>query len=250
MTNFLVTQDTKPTDEVLDRIARIPTEELPTKVESGFFQKLSDERFMRMATLLAKKGYEEGGCPIGGVIIDNETRQIIGKGHNTLMQENNSVVHGETAATIDAGRAAKAKGQGLVDFSKTTMFTTLTPCRVCCCQLNTRTRPSRVVIGDITNAPSTAPRLSGMKVDILEDPMAIKQYKEYSEQYPQKHYADWLGEPWYQKNKHLTPENLLKAAIAEVAQLDNNDIKALRSMVTDKFTGNKAIGGVDEGRRV
>lgn len=233
---------------MLDSIARIPTEELSKKVEPEFFQKLSDERFMRMATLLAKKGYEEGGCPIGGVIIDNETRQIVGKGHNTLMQENNSVVHGETAATIDAGRAAKAKGQGLVDFSKTTMFTTLTPCRVCCCQLNTRTRPSRVVIGDITNAPSTAPRLSGMQVDILEDRVAIKQYKEYSDKYPEKHYADWLGEPWYQKNKHLTPEKLLKAAIVEVAKLDNYDMKALRGMVTSKFTDSKTIGGTGEGR--
>ena len=35
---------------------------------------------MRIALLLAEKGYEEGGSPIGGVIIDNETRKIVGKG--------------------------------------------------------------------------------------------------------------------------------------------------------------------------
>lgn len=237
MTQFSITKNTEPTDAVLDRIARIPTEKLSDNVEPEFFKQLPDERFMRMATLLAKKGYEENGCPIGGVIIDNETRQIVGKGHNTLMQENNSVVHGETAATIDAGRAAKARGQGLVDFSKTTMFTTLTPCRVCCCQLNTRTRPSRVVIGDITNAPSSAPRLSGMQVDILEDPMAIEQYRQYADKHPEKHYADWLGEPWYQQNKHLPPEELLQAAIGEVARLDAHDVEALRSMATTR--GNK-----------
>lgn len=248
MTKFTITKDTSPTDEVLDRVARIPTEELSKHVAPEFFKNLSDERFMRMATLLAKKGYDEGGCPIGGVIIDNETRQIIGKGHNTLMQENNSVVHGETAATIDAGRAAKAKGQGLVDFSKTTMFTTLTPCRVCCCQLNTRTRPSRVVIGDVTNAPSSAPRLNGMKVDILEDSMAIKQYKEYADKYPEKHYADWLGEPWYQKNKHLKPEELLKAAIGEVARLDAHDVQALRGMVENKFASRNNAGRESKGR--
>jgi hypothetical protein len=30
--------------------------------------------------------FDEGGCPIGAVILDNETREIIGKGHNTLVR--------------------------------------------------------------------------------------------------------------------------------------------------------------------
>jgi creatinine deaminase len=240
--DYTVKGSTTPTDEVLNYIAHMPTEKLADNVDPEFFKKLSDEKFMRIATLLAKKGYEENGCPIGGVIIDNATRQIIGKGHNTLMQENNSVVHGETSATIDAGRVAKLKGEGPVDFSKTTMFTTLTPCRVCCCQLNTRTRPSRVVIGDVTNAPSTAPRLSGMKVEILEDKMAIDQYREYAEKYPEKHYADWLGEAWYQQLKHLPPEELLQAAIEEVARLDAHDVQALRVMATSGRSGNTGTG--------
>ena len=37
---------------------------------------------MRIGVLLAKKGYDEGGCPIGGVIIDNETRRSLVNGHN------------------------------------------------------------------------------------------------------------------------------------------------------------------------
>ena len=77
---------------------------------------------MRIGVLLAKKGYEEGGCPIGGVIINNETRKIVGKGHNTLVQENHPYNHGETSAARDAGR---------LDFSETTMFTTLSPCDIC-----------------------------------------------------------------------------------------------------------------------
>ena len=31
---------------------------------------------MRIGILLAKKGYEEGGSPIGGVIINNQARRI------------------------------------------------------------------------------------------------------------------------------------------------------------------------------
>ncbi len=230
--SFIISKDALPSDELLDQIAKTPTEKLSTLVDPEFFQNLSDEKFMRVATLLAQKGYDEGGCPIGGVIIDDETRQIIGKGHNTMMQELNSVVHGETAATIDAGRAAKLKGESKpVDFSKTTMFTTLTPCRVCCCQLNTRTRPARIVIGDITNAPSSEPRLHGMKVEILEDPKTIELYKRYSEEFPEKHYADWLGQAWYEKNKQLPPEELLAAAIAEVRDLDIADANAHKVLV-------------------
>ncbi len=150
---------------------------------------------MRIGTLLARKSYDEGGCPIGGVIIDS-ARQIIGKGHNTLGQENDSTTHGETMALRDAGRVAKLRGQGPVDFRETMMFTTLTPCVVCCAQITNRCNFEKVFIGDITNAPSTAPilREGGItNIEILEDPMAIALYKEYSEKRPDLHFIDWAG---------------------------------------------------------
>jgi cytosine deaminase len=118
----LITRTTPPTDEVLIAIAHLPTKSLPAVVEPEFFAGLRDQDFMRIGVLLARKGYEEGGCPIGGVIVDNETRQIVGKGHNTLVQEGDPYSHGETAAIRDAGRR---------NFSLTTIFTTLSPCEVC-----------------------------------------------------------------------------------------------------------------------
>ena len=111
-----ITQNTPVTNEVLNTIAHLPTRSLARIVEEGFFKKLTDKDFMRIAVLLAQKGYDEGGCPIGGVVISNETRQILGKGHNTLVQENHPYNHGETSAIRDAGRC---------DFSLTTIFTTL-----------------------------------------------------------------------------------------------------------------------------
>ena len=113
-----ITHDTPVTDEVLNVIAYLPTKSLSKIVEDGFFQKLTDRDFMRIGVLLAIKGYEEGGSPIGGVVIDNKTRRILGKGHNTLVQESHPYNHGETSAARDAGRQ---------DFSQTTMFTTLSP---------------------------------------------------------------------------------------------------------------------------
>src|ERR1700686_5420788 len=138
----LITKDTPVSEEVLNMIAHLPTKSLPKIVETGFFKKLTDKDFMRIAVLLAKKGYDEGGCPIGGLIISNERRQILGKGHNTLVQENHPYNHGETSAARDAGR---------LDFSQTTMYTTLSPCDICASLIYMR-QFNRLVVGDVTNA--------------------------------------------------------------------------------------------------
>jgi tRNA(Arg) A34 adenosine deaminase TadA len=114
--------------------------------------------------LTPKPSYEEGGCPIGGVIIDNETRKIVGKGHNTLVQENHPYNHGETSAARDAGR---------LDFSKTTMFTSLSPCDTCAA-LIWQLQFQRMVVGDVTNYSGYEEKVRqhGVHVDILEDPTA------------------------------------------------------------------------------
>ena len=184
MKAFIV-KDTPVTDEVLNTIAHLPTNSFSKIVEEGFFKKLSDKDFMRLAFLLAEKGYEEGGSPIGGVIIDNETRKIMGKGHNTLVQEGHPYNHGETSAARDAGRQ---------DFSKTTMFTTLSPCDICAaliCQLQFQ----RLVVGDVTNFSGNEDKLrqKGVQVDILEDPEGIAFFARYLREKPDQHLEDAHG---------------------------------------------------------
>ena len=185
MTGPFFTDQTPVTDEVLNVIAHLPTRSLTSVASNGFFKKMADADFMRLAVLLALKGYEEGGCPIGGVIISNETRQILGKGHNTLVQENHPYNHGETSAIRDAGRK---------DFSLTTIFTTLSPCDVCAaliymCQFN------RVVIGDVTNASGNEQliRDKSVQVDILEDQKGIALYAKYRREKPDQDNEDWKG---------------------------------------------------------
>jgi creatinine deaminase len=180
-----VTAETPVTDEVLNAIAYLPTRSLSKIVESGFFQKLTDREFMRIGFLLAKKGYEEGGSPIGGVIIDNETRQILGKGHNTLVQENHPYNHGETSAARDAGRR---------DFSNTTMFTTLSPCDVCTALIYSQ-QFNRLVVGDVTNFSGNEEllRQKGVLVDILEDPELIAFFAKYVKEKPDQCLEDWKG---------------------------------------------------------
>jgi creatinine deaminase len=180
-----ITRDTPVTDEVLNTIAHLPTRSLSKIVEASFFKKLTDRDFMRIGVLLAKKGYEEGGSPIGGVVISNETRQILGKGHNTLVQENHPYNHGETSAVRDAGRQ---------DFSQTTMFTTLSPCDICAALIYLR-EFKRVVVGDVTNSSGNEEMLrqKGVQVDILEDPEMIAFYAKYRKEKPDQDLEDWKG---------------------------------------------------------
>jgi creatinine deaminase len=181
----LITKDTPVTEEVLNAIAHLPTKSLANIVEPGFFKKLTDRDFMRIAFLLAKKGYDEGGSPIGGVIIHNETREILGKGHNTLVQENHPYNHGETSAVRDAGR---------IDFSQTTMFTSLSPCDICAALIHMR-QFHRLVVGDITNYAGNEEMLrqKGVQVDIVEDPEGIAFYAQYLKEKPDQDLEDWKG---------------------------------------------------------
>jgi cytosine deaminase len=180
-----VTEATPVSDEVLNLIAHLPTASVSKLVADAFLKKLSDADFMRIGVLLARKGYDEGGCPIGAVIIDNTTRRIVGKGHNTLVQESHPYNHGETSAIRDAGRQ---------DFSRTTLFTSLSPCDVCATLLYMR-QFSRVVVGDVTNASGNEALLreKGLRVDILEDPEGIALYRKYRAEKPDLDIEDWKG---------------------------------------------------------
>ena len=190
--NTFITRDTPITNEALNVIAHLPTKSLPQIVEEEFFRKLADKDFMRIAVLLARKGYNEGGCPIGGVVISNDTWQILGKGHNTLVQENHPYNHGETSAIRDSGRQ---------DFSQTTIFTTLSPCDVCATLLYMR-QFNRVVVGDVTNASGNEAllRRKGVQVDVLEDPEGIALYAKYRSEKPDQDLEDWKGLAAVRKN--------------------------------------------------
>ncbi len=181
----LLHKQTEKSDEVLRAIAHMPTTSLPALMDKDFAGELTDRDFMRVAVFLAQKSYDEGGCPIGAVIIDNSTRQIVGKGHNTLVQEDHPYNHGETSAIRDAGR---------IDFSKTTLFTSLSPCDICATLIYMRGF-SRVVVGDVTNASGNETRFREkvVHVDILEDMRGIELYARFRSEKPDQDLEDWQG---------------------------------------------------------
>lgn len=81
------------------------------------------DKFLIEAVNEAKKGLEEGGIPIGSVIVLNG--KVIGKGHNKRVQKGSVVLHGEMDALEDAGRLTAAA------YKKCTLYTTLSPCPMC-----------------------------------------------------------------------------------------------------------------------
>ena len=77
---------------------------------------------LEVALTEARKGLQEGGIPIGAAIFDANC-QVIGKGHNRRVQQNDPSMHGETDAFRNAGRQAS--------YRKLIMVTTLAPCWYC-----------------------------------------------------------------------------------------------------------------------
>lgn len=70
----------------------------------------------------ARIGLEEGGIPIGAALFDGDGN-LLGRGHNRRVQENDPSIHGETDAFRKAGRQRSYKD--------TIMATTLSPCWYC-----------------------------------------------------------------------------------------------------------------------
>jgi creatinine deaminase len=120
----------------------------------------SHEYYMTRAFELASKSYAQGGCPIGGVLVDNETGEVLGEGHNALVQEGNPIIHGEMAALRNAGR--------MINRHRTTMYTTLQPCFMCTGAIAQFGIP-RVVIGDAVNASTdeTIRFLRGHGIEVI-----------------------------------------------------------------------------------
>lgn len=81
------------------------------------------DEFMMAAIEEAKKGRDEGGIPIGSVLVHQG--KIIGRGHNRRVQKGSCVLHGEMDALENAGRLPASV------YQQSVIYTTLSPCSMC-----------------------------------------------------------------------------------------------------------------------
>jgi cytosine deaminase len=77
--------------------------------------------FMREAIEEAKKGRDEGGIPIGSVLVRNNV--ILGRGHNRRVQEGDPIIHAEIDCLRNAGRIGT--------YHDAVLYSTLMPCYLC-----------------------------------------------------------------------------------------------------------------------
>ena len=83
---------------------------------------MTDE-FLKAAIDEALQGRDEGGIPIGSVLVHEG--KIIGRGHNRRVQRGSAVLHAEMDALENAGRQPAAV------YREAVMYTTLSPCAMC-----------------------------------------------------------------------------------------------------------------------
>ena len=143
-----------------------------------------DKKFMRLAYEEAMAGYREGGVPVGAVMVENG--RIIGRGRNRRVQDDNPVSHGETDCMKNAGRRP--------DYSKVTMYTTLSPCMMCAGTI-IQFGIGRVVIGEDRNFPGNIEFLQqrGVQVTLLDDQDCIQLMNKFIAERPELWYEDIAG---------------------------------------------------------
>ncbi|MFW9966294.1 MAG: nucleoside deaminase [Candidatus Thorarchaeota archaeon] len=81
------------------------------------------KRFMDEAIVEAQKGLDAGGIPIGSVLVIDG--KIVGRGQNQRMQKGSAILHAEMDALENAGRLSPS------EYSKATLYSTLSPCDMC-----------------------------------------------------------------------------------------------------------------------
>ena len=100
-----------------------------------------DNHFMNEAIKEAQKSLEEGGIPIGAVLVKDG--EIISRGHNRLIQNDSVILHAEMDAIENAGRL------NYEDYINCILYTTLSPCPMCSGAVILYNIP-KVVIGENT----------------------------------------------------------------------------------------------------
>ena len=125
------------------------------------------DNFLGAAIEEANKGLEEGGIPIGSVLVIDE--EIVGRGHNRRVQNGSAILHAEMDCIENAGRLKAS------DYKKATLYSTLSPCDMCSGTALLYKIP-KIVIGEneTFKGPEDYLRSRGVELVILNNPECIK----------------------------------------------------------------------------
>lgn len=135
------------------------------------------EVFLQATLDEAQKAMEEGGVPIGSVLVLDG--QIVGRGHNRQKQMDSIIRHAEMDC-ID-----RAAGVNNADFRRATLYTSLSPCDMCTGAIIFFGIP-KVVIAENQNYRGAEDYLlsRGIEVLVLNDERFIGMLREFDHNHP------------------------------------------------------------------
>ncbi len=136
----------------------------------------TDQTFMEAALAQAQKSYDEGGLPIGSVLV-SAAGEIVAQGHNRRVQDGDPTAHAEVVCIRNAGRRR--------DWPELTLYSTLSPC-VMCTGTSLLFRIPRVVIGENENFMGAEKLFTNEGVELvnLQHAGCIALMKKFIEQKP------------------------------------------------------------------
>ena len=85
-----------------------------------------DNECMRQALEQALYAFASQEVPVGAVVVNRLTRQVVSKAHNTIERDENPLHHAEILAIHDACKVMNTK-----NLSECDMYVTLEPCAMC-----------------------------------------------------------------------------------------------------------------------
>jgi len=122
--------------------------------------------FLDAAIAEADAGRDEGGVPIGSVlVVDGE---IVGRGHNQRVQQESVVLHAEMDCLENAGRLRAS------EYRRSAIYTTLSPCDMCTGAILLYGIP-KVVVGENKTfmGGEDLLRERGVAVEVVDDQRCI-----------------------------------------------------------------------------
>lgn len=128
--------------------------------------------FLQSAIDEARQGLDEGGIPIGSVIVHKG--RMIGRGHNRRVQKGSTVLHGEMDAFENAGR------QTAQVYRECVLYTTLSPCPMCSGAILLYGIP-KVIVGENKTfmGDEDLLRSRGVNVEVVQDETCIAMMREF-----------------------------------------------------------------------
>jgi cytosine deaminase len=136
------------------------------------------DSFLKLAIEEARKGLDEGGIPIGSVLVIDG--RVVGRGHNRRVQRGSAILHAEMDCLESAGRLKPA------EYRRAILYSTLSPCDMCS-GTALLYRVPKIVIGEnrTFRGPEDYVRSRGVALEIVDSAECYLLMQEFITAHPE-----------------------------------------------------------------